>query len=728
MKKLKLLTIALGFMVLCQTLSAQTADTEYFLNILTPYYESIPSSNISGAQFGGSIDSSIYGELELATDGIDNFACNPVNSLNQKIALVDRGDCFFIQKAANVEAAGAIACIICNTDEEILTMAEADTFLVTIPTIMLRLSDCVNLKNALDNGDVVELGLSTDQLPVSKIFGSVAHDENDNCMVDNGETTLAGYKVTAEKETYTRTTYTDDAGDYKLFLDTGNYLVQVFPPSEIWDNCDDPVEVSFPDYELEEILDLPMESVLDCPALSVDIASPFLRRCFNNTFYVDYCNLGSMDAVNSYVTIELDPLFTMISSSLAYTVDNNIYTFDLGTVEYGSCDDFNFVVELSCDAELGMTFCSIAQIFPDDGCALPAPDWDGVDIAMMGNCTTDDVQFLIQNNGEDMTTSLDYKVIRNAELWEDGTFLLAAGASQTLTFPADGATYRVEADQSENHPWNNSPSMTIEACSSNGNFETGFFTMFPVADYGDTYDELCLEVIGSYDPNDKQGFPRGYGDEHYIYQNVDLQYLIRFQNTGTDTAFTVKIKDEISEFLDLNTFRPGASSHDYVIDIVDREIVFTFNNIMLPDSFVNEPASNGWLEFEISQNVDLPLETVIENTAGIYFDFNDPVITNTTFHTVGDDFLPVDLKDVKINTPTLVLSPNPVKRGQTVFIEGAFEADLNFDLFKIDGQWIQSGTTNNRRVQLSNQIQPGVYLMKVTNENGLIEMGRFVIY
>ncbi len=729
MKQFKLLTI-ISILFISQSLVAQTDGADFFLNILTPYYESIPSSEIGGAQFGGSIDTPIYGELAYATNGIDSLACTSVNSLSQKIALVDRGECLFVEKAINVEVAGAIACIICNFNDEVVTMANLDSTVVTIPTIMLSSSDCQNLKDALNSGEIVELGLSTESSPVSKIIGQVAHDENLNCTVDSGENSLGNFKVTVEKDNYTRTTYTDAFGNYKLFVDTGNYVVQVIPPSFIWTNCSVPVNVSFPDYELEETVNLPIESVLSCPALTVDIASPILRRCFENNFYVDYCNVGSVVAENAFVTLTLDPLFTIVSSSIPYVENNNDYTFELGDVEYGACSAFQYVAELSCDAELGMTFCSIAQIFPDDGCALPAPDWDGVDIAMQGTCDNNDLQFSILNKGADMTTPLNYRVIRNAEIWEEGTFLLNEGDAQLLNFSADGATYRVEANQSENHPWNNLPSATVEGCATNGIFETGFYSMFPVADYGDTYDELCQEVVGSYDPNDKQGFPRGYGDEHYIYQNVDLQYLIRFQNTGTDTAFTVKITDEISEYLDLNTFRPGASSHSYIVDIIDREISFTFDNIMLPDSFVNEPASNGWIEFEISQNVDVPLETLIENSAGIYFDFNDPIITNTTFHRVGDDFLPitVETKEVIPENFELILSPNPVRRGTAVFIEGNFNQNSAYNIFRIDGQQIDSGRTNNGQVHLSEKLIAGVYLLKLTNAEGQIEVGRFVIY
>lgn len=730
MRKFKHLTFAIGLILLSQNLFSQTQDSLYFLNILTPFNQSIPSSEIGGAIFGASIDGPIYGELTYASDiEGENWACDTIpNDLSGKVALVDRGVCFFNEKAFKVEQEGAIACIICNFEDPAVNMAEGDPMLeINIPTIMLSLSQCENLRNALDAGEVVELGLDLKPALASKVTGKIAHDENLNCALDIEENPLNEFKVTATRGNNTYSTFSNAQGEYCLFLDTGNYVVQVIPPSDIWINCADPVDIMFPDFDLEEIVDFSMESTIDCPILSVDIASPFLRRCFENYFRVEYCNLGSEVAENAFVTIMFDSLFTITSSSIPYTQDGNIYTFDLGDLDYGACDVFNIVADLSCDADLGMTFCSIANIFPNSSCVPSSPSWDGVDIQVSGSCDEPNVLFEIRNNGTDMTDLLEYKVIRNAQFLENGTFRLNSEETQILSFPADGATYRVEAKQSADHPWANLPSATIEACSSNGDFETGFHAMFPVADFGETYDELCQVVVGSFDPNDKQGFPIGYGDDHYIDRNVDVQYLIRFQNTGTDTAFTVRITDELSSHFDMSTFHPGASSHNYHININGNEVVYTFENIMLPDSFVNEPGSNGWVEYEISQKFDLPLETPVDNTAAIFFDFNEPVITNTTLHTVGENFLPTSLKHLAVQEESLVFSPNPVQRGQFVLIDTEVIQSLTYQIFNIDGQVMQSGNLNNGKLQIPRQISSGVYLITLTDGEGKTEFGRLVI-
>src|SRR5690606_17103611 len=109
-----------------------------------------------------------------------------------------------------------------------------------------------------------------------------------------------------------------------------------------------------------------------------------------------------------------------------------------------------------------------------------------------------------------------------------------------------------------------------------------------------------------------------------------LHYKIRFQNTGTYYAENVAILDTLSEHLDPATIHGVIASHDYRIDFLhNKYLVFYFDNIFLPDSFTNEAASHGYVSFFIKQRPQLPHGTVIDNSAAIYFDYNEPIITNT---------------------------------------------------------------------------------------------------
>jgi len=154
----------------------------------------------------------------------------------------------------------------------------------------------------------------------------------------------------------------------------------------------------------------------------------------------------------------------------------------------------------------------------------------------------------------------------------------------------------------------------------------------------------CKQIIGSFDPNDKLVSPAGVGDEHFTTPDDEFEYTIRFQNVGNDTAFNIYILDTISQHLDMSTFVSGAASHDYDVQILQGNIIrWDFPDILLVDSIRNEPASHGFVKFNIKQKPNNPDGTVIENIAGIYFDFNAPIITPPVFNTIKrppfyDDF------------------------------------------------------------------------------------------
>jgi hypothetical protein len=153
------------------------------------------------------------------------------------------------------------------------------------------------------------------------------------------------------------------------------------------------------------------------------------------------------------------------------------------------------------------------------------------------------------------------------------------------------------------------------------------------------YDESWTNnstVTCAYDPNDKQAIPVGYADQHFILGNEEIEYKIRFQNTGNAPAFDVVIEDQIDiTKLDLGTIEPVIASHSCSTIIQpDGLVKFVFNNIMLPDSASDEPGSQGYVIFRIRPVEGLLPGDVIENTAGIFFDENPPIITNTTFHTI----------------------------------------------------------------------------------------------
>ncbi|MBI5538824.1 MAG: T9SS type A sorting domain-containing protein [Bacteroidia bacterium] len=137
-------------------------------------------------------------------------------------------------------------------------------------------------------------------------------------------------------------------------------------------------------------------------------------------------------------------------------------------------------------------------------------------------------------------------------------------------------------------------------------------------------------VSGSWDPNDKAVSPSGVFPPALVAAGNYLNYTIRFQNTGTDTAFNIHITDTLSYNLDVSSFEMVSSSHPCNFNLHDAGIVdFVFNNIQLPDSGINQAGSNGYVSYKVKPENTLGIGDEVQNTAYIYFDFNQPVMTNT---------------------------------------------------------------------------------------------------
>lgn len=149
--------------------------------------------------------------------------------------------------------------------------------------------------------------------------------------------------------------------------------------------------------------------------------------------------------------------------------------------------------------------------------------------------------------------------------------------------------------------------------------------------------QLVMEC--SYDPNDKLVSPQF--PEGYALLDEELVYTIRFQNTGNATAYDLFVRDTLDANLDPTTFRMIHSSHMDKLQVsieAERNVTFDFPNIFLPDSTANLEASQGYVMYAIRPIADLPEATIVENSAGIYFDLNPPVITNTTVNILVSTF------------------------------------------------------------------------------------------
>ncbi len=224
-------------------------------------------------------------------------------------------------------------------------------------------------------------------------------------------------------------------------------------------------------------------------------------------------------------------------------------------------------------------------------------------------------------------------------------------------------------------------------------------------------------TASSYDPNDKTVSPQGIGPIGGITTNDSvLDYVVRFQNTGTAEAMNIKILDTLSSKVNINTFEVLASSHNYMVDVLNGTILqFKFNHINLPDSNTNEPLSHGFIAYRIHQKTGNIPGDEIKNTASIYFDFNSPVVTNTTLNTI---ITPTAVHDLS-NPTTILAYPSPVTDELNIILKGAIGKDIHIDLINAIGRKVKSihrlRNTNEAYVINVSELPVGYYVLKITN-------------
>ena len=177
--------------------------------------------------------------------------------------------------------------------------------------------------------------------------------------------------------------------------------------------------------------------------------------------------------------------------------------------------------------------------------------------------------------------------------------------------------------------------------------------------------ELKDIVVGSYDPNDIQ-VNLAQINPTQVANEIELEYLIRFQNTGNYEADRVVVHNKITEGLNLGSINSIRTSHPMSIErSANRELAFVFDNIQLPDSTSNEAESHGFITYRVKVDPSLVLGDTIPNQAAIFFDFNPPIITNIATTTV-DDF--VRTRNITAPNTSLHVWPNPVAKGGRIQI------------------------------------------------------------
>ena len=161
-----------------------------------------------------------------------------------------------------------------------------------------------------------------------------------------------------------------------------------------------------------------------------------------------------------------------------------------------------------------------------------------------------------------------------------------------------------------------------------------------------------------------------------------------------------------------------------------------FEDILLPDSNINEPASHGYIQFSIDHLPNAPVGTVIENSASIYFDFNPPIKTNTTINTLHNSW-PTALGSVggivqtylpnltngveEINNSKFTIYPNPAREVIQITTEDYRGNDILLEWVDLLGYSLHEEKV---KIPMSNytfqhtvpNVTPGIYFLRINKK------------
>ena len=204
---------------------------------------------------------------------------------------------------------------------------------------------------------------------------------------------------------------------------------------------------------------------------------------------------------------------------------------------------------------------------------------------------------------------------------------------------------------------------------------------------------LTQNVINSFDPNDITCMEGEYLDIDKT--GSPLHYLIRFENLGDAPARNIVVRNPIDPSrLDIKTLQVIYSSHSANTFVQDSIIEFVFEDINLP---FDDALNDGYIFYAINSEPSLGLHDTISNEAGIYFDYNFPVLT-LPYKTVISENVITSTKS-EILDQELKLFPNPTSntvRCNKVISGEIYDAQGNLcfkfkDALEIDISYLQSG-------------------------------------
>lgn len=236
------------------------------------------------------------------------------------------------------------------------------------------------------------------------------------------------------------------------------------------------------------------------------------------------------------------------------------------------------------------------------------------------------------------------------------------------------------------------------------------------------YDSLPIYIITPHDPNNKIQKP-------IFNKNGKIEkiiYRIEFENEGTGLARNVVLRDSLSPLLDINSISIIEASHEgLTINSENNKVLeFKFSNINLTPKSYNKNYSQGFVIFSINLKKELPFSDSVLNRVGIYFDFENVVMTDYAV-TKYDPTLKIK---TNYNSTKLTAFPNPAS--SELFVQApSIPQNLHIRIIDLNGKTIFEKNWNalqNLKIN-TKTFSSGIYFLQITNSSGVKDCKKIII-
>lgn len=569
----------------------------------------------------------------------------------------------------------------------------------------------------------LKFGANGDVYP-NNLKGTAARDENDNCLVDTLEQGLPYWILNIDNGVNDWYTFTNPEGKYSFQADTGNYSLSLTASGYLWEVCDNPqiIDIQTDTTTADYITDFSVTALADCSFMQVDIAAPYLRAGVENTYYLKYCNLGTITAADVVVSVEVDPLLEFVSASFPHQINDGVLEFHLGEVDINDCGYLSIVFAAADNPELyGQSICVTAHIRPDSICLPGFPGWSGALLEARGVCDGDSVRFEVKNIGHGPSTpTLEYIIADDHVIMYSGE-LAVIQPNELLAFsaPANGASWRFSSEQEPNVPAGTMPSVQVEGCTADGPpVSQGIAVQTPNQTGSPFSDTQCLILLSDGEPPTLSADPVGIPPLNLIEVTTEIEYLIHFH--PDDLVHQVVIIDTLPADLDLTTFSPGPSSHAYSWS-------FGFDGALYFYITGNDGLQEGFVQFAVKPKPGTPDGTVITNQATLYYDQSASEPTNSVFHTIGHDTISGVFTPSYSVVKRLQISPNPASEFVNVQLPFVPASGTTLVMRNVLGQIIWEMTVSESTIRLyRNHLPAGLYWLECRTLKQVLATGKII--